>query len=410
MCEGCARPEREGSSPVPSARSCAGGGYRLHCLIARPRQAARPGSAATFKTGRSNAGNPAAGNTVESLDMLREAKRSPLLLIFKWAGRALLAILILVLAALTIFRVLSFARERQTAEQAAPASGHFVSAGDVRFFVQEDGPPAGLPVVLIHGFGAWSETWKRTTSVLAAHGFRAIALDVPPFGFSEKIKDGTFSRQAQARRILKVLDTLELKQVVLIGHSVGSRPTIEVALSAPVRIRALVLVDAALGLGRDGQFEQNHPALPARVFFALHPLRNAVLAATATNPLLTKRLLSTFVADPRVLTPALLSVYQKPFVVRDSTNRLGDWLESLSVDRDTASSADLSNYPKLTMPTLLIWGDKDSITPLWQAEALKRAIPASSLNVLKGIGHIPQIEDPVQFNNALLPFIEQVGR
>jgi pimeloyl-ACP methyl ester carboxylesterase len=342
--------------------------------------------------------------------MLGESRFRALRLVLKWAERGLLTIVILALATLTVFRILTFTRERQTAEQAAPATGHFVSAGDIRLYVEEDDPSSGLPVVLIHGFGAWSETWKKTTSVLAAHGFHAIALDVPPFGFSEKVTDGAFSRQAQAQRIIRVLDTLQLKQVILAGHSVGGRPTIEVALLAPDRIKALVLVDAALGFGSDGQLEQNHPALAARAFFALHPLRNAVLSATATNPLMTKRLLSTFVANPEVLTPALLSVYQKPLAVKDSTNRLGDWLKVLSVDQGTSLSGKLTNLSRLAMPTLLVWGGQDTITPLWQGEKLKELISNSSLTVLKGLGHIPQIEDSVQFNNALLPFLEQVRR
>jgi pimeloyl-ACP methyl ester carboxylesterase len=330
--------------------------------------------------------------------------------VLKWIIRGLVAILLLSFALLTVFRVATFAREKQTPEQAAPASGHFVSAGDVRLYVQEDGPGSGLPVVFIHGFGAWSETWNKTVSVLAARGFHTIALDMPPFGFSEKIANGTFSRQAQAQRIIKVLDSLQLTQVILVGHSIGARPTVEAALSQPHRIRALVLVDAALGFGSSGQVEQNQPTLVARAFFALRPLRNAVLSATATNPLMTKRLLSNFVADPAILTPALLSVYQTPFAVKDSTNRLGDWLKVVSVDEDTSLSANLSNFSKLSMPTLLIWGDKDRITPLWQGEKLKQVIPNSSLEVLKGLGHIPQIEDPVQFDNSLLPFLEQVRR
>lgn len=150
--------------------------------------------------------------------------------------------------------------------------------------------------------------------------------------------------------------------------------------------------------------------MQTRAFFALHPLRNAVLSATATNPLMTKRLLSTFVADPQVLTPTLLSVYQKPFAVKDSTNRLGDWLDVVSMDKDTSLSSNLSNFFRLALRTLLIWGDKDNITPLWQGEKPKKIIPNSSLNVLKGLGHIPQIEDPVEFNNSLLPFVDQVRR
>ena len=130
-----------------------------------------------------------------------------------------------------------------------------------------------------------------------------------------------------------------------------------------------------------------------------------MLSATATNPGMSRRLLNNFVADPAVLTPEPLSIYQKPFVVRDSTNRLGDWLKVISVDQDNSLSSSLSNLPKLAMPTLLIWGDADRVTPLWQGEKLKGIISTSSLTVLKGLGHIPQIEDPAQFNDALLPFL-----
>jgi pimeloyl-ACP methyl ester carboxylesterase len=111
-----------------------------------------------------------------------------------------------------------------------------------------------------------------------------------------------------------------------------------------------------------------------------------------------------------VLIPDLLSVYQRPFVVKDSTNRLGEWLKVLSVDKDTSSSSKLSNLSSLAMTTLLIWGDKDSVTPIWQGEKLKQTIPNSTLKVLNGLGHIPQIEGPDQFNNSLLLFLDRVRR
>jgi pimeloyl-ACP methyl ester carboxylesterase len=170
------------------------------------------------------------------------------------------------------------------------------------------------------------------------------------------------------------------------------------------------LVDVALGFGSNGQFEENHPSFLARAFYSLPPLRNAVLSATATNPLMTKKLLSTFVADPNVLIPDLLSVYQRPFVVKDSTNRLGEWLKVLSVDKDTRLAVSFPICRALAMTTLLIWGDKDSVTPIWQGEKLKQTIPNSTLKVLNGLGHIPQIEGPDQFNNSLLLFLDRVRR
>ena len=70
-------------------------------------------------------------------------------------------------------------------------------------FVQEKGPADGIPVVLFHGTAAWSELWRRTSDALAAAGFRVIALDLPPFGFSDR--PGSYTRQDQAARINDVL-------------------------------------------------------------------------------------------------------------------------------------------------------------------------------------------------------------
>src|ERR1051326_6758050 len=325
--------------------------------------------------------------------------------ILKWFFRTLVAVIGLIVLVSIVFRFVTFLRENKTPQQGAPAGGEFVSAGDIKMYVQEKGPQTGQPVVFIHGFGAWSETWRKTLDALAEQGFHVYALDVPPFGFSEKVTTGKFSRQDQAQRIIAVLDSLHLSQVILVGHSVGGRPTVEAALIQPQRIKALVLVDPAMGFGVDGQFEQNHPSFLTKVFFAIKPLRNSALALTVTNPLLTKKLLSTFVADPNVLTPSLLAIYQKPFVVKDSTNRLGDWLKVLSQDQDNSQSANFANFSKLTMPTMLIWGNKDAITPLGQGQKLNQLIPKSSLVVLDGLGHIPQIENPDKFNAALLPFL-----
>src|SRR5882672_506801 len=93
-------------------------------------------------------------------------------------------VLLLVVAALFGFRLVSQARETASRVDAAPTNGQFITAADVGIYVQEAGPPGGVPVVLIHGLGAWSETWRPTIDALAMAGYRVIALDLPPFGFS----------------------------------------------------------------------------------------------------------------------------------------------------------------------------------------------------------------------------------
>jgi hypothetical protein len=110
-------------------------------------------------------------------------------------------ILLLLVAILGFFRWQATRREVEERTATAPSTGRFVAAGDADLFVQEAGPPSGDPVVLIHGTGAWSEIWRETMAALGERGFHAIALDLPPFGYSEKLPGApSYARQLQARR------------------------------------------------------------------------------------------------------------------------------------------------------------------------------------------------------------------
>src|SRR5687767_5170572 len=179
---------------------------------------------------------------------------------FRWIRRSVLLAAVMVATIVTVFRVATAVRERQTAEGAAPYTGRHVPAGDLKVFVQEAGPATGSPVLLVHGTGAWGEIWRETMTALAVNGFRAIAIDVPPFGFSGKPPGASaYSPDKQAGRIAAALDALGVANVVLVGHSVGGRPAVETALRIPDRVSRLVLVDPALGFGPEGstQFQQN---------------------------------------------------------------------------------------------------------------------------------------------------------
>jgi pimeloyl-ACP methyl ester carboxylesterase len=326
----------------------------------------------------------------------------------KRLGKALLVLLALlvvcVAVALGTFRWQAHARETKTRGDAAPAGGRFVRAADVEVFVQEVGA-SGAPVVLfIHGMGAWSELWRETLVATAAAGFRAVAIDLPPFGYSERPSPGAYGRQHQARRILGVVDALGVEQATLVGHSFGGGPTMEAVLLAPGRARALVLADAAIGLDSPDGGETG----PATVLRA-RPLRNALVSATVTNPLLTRRLLSGFVARPTAVTDARVVVLQAPLVVRGATNAFGDWLLDFLTSREVALSTHADAYRALKLPTLVIWGEQDTTTPLPQGRRLAQAIPGAELAVMPGVGHMPQIEDVDQFNRLLVTFLRTLN-
>ncbi len=247
-------------------------------------------------------------------------------------------------------------------------------------------------------------------TILAENGFRAIAIDVPPFGFSEKPKGAdVYSRERQAERIIGALDSLGIDEVNLIAHSVGARPAIETTLRVQDRVKNFVLVDPALGFASEDKptFQQNNPSLLLRAFFAFKPLRNAALATYGTNPLFTKRLFQSFVSNKDAITDENVATMQKPLVVNGTTRAQGDWLEYFLVFKDNSMASNFLNFQNLKMPVLIIWGSTDSITPLWQGKKLRDLIPHSELKVMPNVGHIPYIEDMENFNNILIEFLNR---
>jgi pimeloyl-ACP methyl ester carboxylesterase len=347
--------------------------------------------------------------------------------IARWLVNLLIVLFIGTIFVLAGFRIAAARREVLSRSEAAPSTGQFVRTGDVQMFVQEDGPLDGPPVVLIHGTGAWSEIWRGTMHALARAGYRAIALDMPPFGFSTRPASVDYSDSAQARRILVVLDSLGLKRVTFVGHSFGGRPTMEATFMAPDRVSRLVLVDAALDLmrecGNEGMRECGTASLPSaqstdttgsrltRAVLGTPLVRNAVVATTLSNPHMTGWLLSKLVYNrDSAVTPARVAMLQRPFVLQDWTPGLGAWLQPFATTRTSSMATDRARYAKLAIPTMVLWGAKDAITPIAQGQDLARLIPGARLEVLPMAGHIPAIEDERDFNAELLEFLRDTSR
>jgi pimeloyl-ACP methyl ester carboxylesterase len=291
-------------------------------------------------------------------------------------------------------------REIRNAHDAAPPGGRYRKAGDIELFVQEAGPADGPAVLFIHGTGAWSEAWRGPMEMLAKQGIRAIAIDLPPFGYSERPANSRYGKEDQGRRIVAILDALQIPRAILVGHSFGGGPTVEAATLAPERVRALVLVDAALSVA-DANADKVQGSALLSMFLAVRPLRDSVVAAFLTNPLFTRRLLQGFIDDPARATDEWVALYQRPLAVEGTTAAVGAWLPALIGPSTGAASENSATYRALTMPVYLIWGERDRITPLAQGEELAHLVPGAELTVIKQVGHIPQIEDADAFNEVL---------
>jgi pimeloyl-ACP methyl ester carboxylesterase len=298
------------------------------------------------------------------------------------AGAALLLLLIFLLAGL---RAAAAFREDGAPP---PADTRMVPTPYGAVAVGLSGPARGRPVMLVHGTAAWRGFWKDVAAHLAGRGWRVIAVDLPPFGWSEHDPQARYGRVAQAERLAAVLAATAGQRAVVVGHSFGAGPAAELALRRPERLRSLVLVDAALG-------ELDAPLTDGGAL-EIRPLAEAVTAATVTNPGATGPLLRSLI-ERKEQAAAWVPVLTRPMRRRGTTSAYARWLPSLFATDDGALSRRSEGLRRLAVPLALVWGEADTVTPIGQGRRIAALGRARSFEALPGVGHIPHIEDPEGF-------------
>jgi len=311
---------------------------------------------------------------------------------------------LLIVCVLIFFRAKAHFTEQIPFSEISPNGGTLIETDDVSVHVQKWGPEDGPPVLLVHGTGSWGSIWAPTATALAEQGYRVIALDLPPFGFSEKQKNLDYRAVTQRKRIQAVIDELAIEEITLVGHSFGARPTVEVALQKPEQVRALILVDAALGLTED---PNKKPPMAISIVNNFRPLRSGLVASTITNKWFTRKLLASFIHDPNDATTEIVSMLQEPSSQKGTTRAVTDWLPSLLAPTKDELASDTEQYKAIDFPVHIIWGDLDTVTPPDQAKHLQELIPDATLTLMQDVGHIPYIEDETSFLTILTDLLSK---
>lgn len=254
-----------------------------------------------------------------------------------------------------------------------------VHAAGMRLFVAEYGPPDGDALFLLHGLAAHGGVWRRVAPHLAARGVRVLAPDLPGHGLSDgKRHRGTYTPRFFARSLLALADAMGLERFHLAGNSLGGLVAARAALLAPERVQRLVLVDSA-GLGR--------PGVPWRTRLMYLPFALSAVLGVSPSPLAVRLFLQrAVVADPAQAAELSDLLHRRPplpVAVRRS---------ALALLGPEGSVAD--ELPRLALPTLLVWGDRDPQFPLALARAAVERMPRARLAVVAGAGHVPQWEAP----------------
>lgn len=243
-----------------------------------------------------------------------------------------------------------------------------------------------LPVVFIHGFPFGSGSW--TPQLNALHGrYRTVAYDVRGHGKSA-LGSWPFTLEALADDLLALLDRLSIERAVLCGLSMGGYIALRVQQKAPARVRALALCDTRPDADSDETKLRRAAAIDElrrdpRAF--LESFLKVVLAKSTFegHPEVVEAVRTTMLDnEPAALAAALVALATRT----DSTPRLGS----------------------IAVPTLVVVGRDDAVTPPPVAEALAKAIPGAELKVLESAGHLSNLENPKAFNKSLLEFLARL--
>jgi pimeloyl-ACP methyl ester carboxylesterase len=247
----------------------------------------------------------------------------------------------------------------------------------------------GTPFVLLHAFPLSRRMWQFQYDGLTSQ-MRLVTPDLPGFGESATA-GGPPDLGVMADAVLVLLDRLELEDVVLGGLSMGGYVAMEILRRRPDRVRALVLADTKASADAEAA--------------AANRRRMAEVLEEGRNT--------------RVLVHDVL-----PTVVGDTTREehpeTVTWLRELVEETDPLGAAwaqramaarrdSFDTLRGVRVPTLVVVGEEDALSPPSDAEAMADAVPGADLVVLKRAGHLSAVEAPDNFNDAVCEFVLRLG-
>ncbi len=265
---------------------------------------------------------------------------------------------------------------------------YYVHAGD------------GPPLVFLHGVLGSHQVWAHLAEEMSATNY-VLAPDLFGHGMSAKPM-ADYSLGGHAGVVRDLLDVLGIHDVTLIGHSLGGGIAMEFTYLFPERVRGLVLV-ASGGLGREVNLLLRAPTLPGAELVL--PLMASGFARRQGNML--GSVLSALGVRGSVDVAEAWHGFQQ---LVDSDSRrafLATIRAVVGPDGQRVSAAEL--LPRLKVPTLLVWGDRDRMIPLAHAQAAVEHLPDARLVVFEGAGHYPHLDQPERFAELMREFVAETS-
>jgi len=242
----------------------------------------------------------------------------------------------------------------------------------------------GPAILFIHGWGVCTRYFDEVTELL--DGVRCIAVDLPGFGRSMDLGSEIPCRPPDLAAVVhELIEELGIRPVVC-GHSMGGMVAQELALEYADSVKGIILVDTAADPRAERTWMFLVPLSPLMYVFGFKPCMRWFAKTYAVN---------------RAETPERGIDLLNEIVTQNRKPRLRGCIKGMvrwsSVDR----------LKDIKMPTLIIHGDRDRMLNVRQSEILVKGIPGSRRIVMKGCGHSPTIERPVETTKAIQDFMTE---
>jgi pimeloyl-ACP methyl ester carboxylesterase len=249
--------------------------------------------------------------------------------------------------------------------------------------------------LLLHGLNGCVENWRWTMAPLAWR-HRVFALDGPGHGLSQP-DDRSLNLDFMRDLVAEFAASMGMERTHLVALSGGALVALKLALERPALVDRLVLADAA-GLGRG-----INPRM--RIFSMLPPPPPSVMNRRLSREELRYWILLAFFANPGKLSEAMLDDFYAN-IGRPHTMRTASLLMRWGVNVFGQKYAFTNRLKQIQAPTLILWGQQDKLIPVRHGRRAAQRIPGARLVVLDPCGHLPMLEQPAAFNQAVGEFLD----
>jgi pimeloyl-ACP methyl ester carboxylesterase len=256
--------------------------------------------------------------------------------------------------------------------------------GDTIHYVKSG---SGKPVVLVHGFGLSTYSWRKLIPLLADR-YTVYAPDLLGFGLSDKPPDGNYDLKSHGDLVIGFMDALKLSSAPLVGHSMGGIVVSYAANKAPSRVDKLVIIEP-------GFYRDTAPPFLKYLFFPLPRIMAKQFYARSSQ----ERLHGAMFYDKSLLTDETLEAY----MAAGRTPNVVDALTAMMQDVGPQKYEGISE--KISVSTLIVWGESDERPLSEEAKRLKREIKGSQLMLIRDSGHLVPEEKPRDLASLIRDFL-----